>query len=430
MSLLLGITIGIVSGLIPGLHSNLILMGIASIFQVDVVTIVTAYGASMYTHRLSHVFHPTASTNLASLAPAQRLMHRGKGPEALELMLLATTRSSIFLIGILVTLVLISAYTHLDYSKVIQNSKTLGILIIIGWVLFTCFHNSEKHEVVVYDKKEREANPAWTQIAPNWYVEYHEKNPGMIFIGFCLTGLYGYYILHQETFRGSEYSMLVILNGLVAIPIIYHTLQEKKSHIPLQFPSNTITERKDLALLGTITGCVAAIIAGIGSSSLVTLFQHKTESDQEYIYLAACAETANNLLAFILVVLLGVTRSGEAVLIKQTGTLDISLIAWLAVSMAIGYVFTKEVSKDYVQMSRQIPVKMSAGLVGLIAIGTIFMSGHPLMGSIYVIVGVLITNWCKKNNLPNQVLFGCMIFPILANQLGLVPMINKLLFIN
>lgn len=406
---LLGITIGTLTGLVPGLHSNLILLLIAGIYHSQIgptntaILVASSVGTSLYTHRLSFTFHPVASSNLDSLDPAIRLMKRGKGKLSIYLMIAATNKA-IIIVGILSLLVIgLTLLLQIDVLRALQsNIKPLAILVILSWIAYTIYRSGSKAVLT--------------------------------FIGFCLTGTFGYYVLHHEATRSDQHNILILLTSLIVIRMLTSTILDKKGRVPRQISRFELKEPKDLSILGALIGASTGFLAGLGSSSIVSLFQNKAKTDEDYVYLSTAAESANAIVAIILMMIMSLGRSGEAVLLGRLlpnpEPFTIMLIAGcLITGLLVGATITKSLIDTYVSIAQLLPTKLVAIFILFLSLATLTLVENLVAVVVFTIIGVLISIFCHKAELPNQVTFGCLTIPVIIYYLGLVPVVNTLLHI-
>jgi putative membrane protein len=402
-----GILLGTITGLVPGLHSTLILLLLAGSLSAGfgpvntAVFIISAACTGIYTHCLAGTFHPVASTNMDGQDPVLRMTSKGKGLTALRLQIDAIDSSMHVITIIVAILATLSAIVQGSLLEMMQSViKPMAIVVIFIWIIYTCVQS---------------------------------KNAILTFLGLMTTGLYGYIVLHHPLLRGNEHSLLPILNGLIAIPMLVTAMMDTKSRIKKQFKLPIPEMPRDLAVIGALVGSSTGFLAGLGTSSFITLFTHKLTSDEKYVYASAAAQAANSITAILLIMTLGIGRSGEAVLLGRivpsikTEPITIALlVVCMVASLAAGSVITKKITMPYIQVAQKLPIRMTSGFLLVMSVFSLTLVGNHTVAVLATIPGVIISLICRKLELPQQVMFGCLAIPLVFYYLDLVPTLNNL----
>lgn len=416
MTLLLAIVAGTFSGillsLVPGLSVVLVLMGLVALGVQDVLGglntacfIAAAVGGASYSKHLGFILNPSvASGNPAALDPAIRLVSDGRGRDALRLMTHATDIAWIpaSLLGFAC---LLGALIGMDLVRTLDGALgVLGIPLILYWV---------------------------------WTISISSARPVLTAIGFTLTGLFGYAVLHMPALTGSQHQLAPILSGLFGIPIAVAALRAQSKFYGLG--SSTKMEAQSLlAITGALIGTATGFFAGLGAGSLAAMTASLTERDEDYVLLATAGEASNDFTALLLVVAAGMGRSGEAVLLgriaNQPGA---GAILCIIMAMLFGAWFSRkavaQLAREYEVLIKLVPAKCWASLVlGLTLVPVLLAGGLTLQGQATAIMitltGVSLAAWMRMNFLPNQVALGAIALPLVLQSAGLVPVLNGILF--
>lgn len=413
LAIILGASTGCCLAFVPGLHVALalsLLLASGLLNPLGPVAagcfVAAAAGAVLYAKRLGSVYHPTAgSEDAASMDPALRLTQMGRGADCLKIMVFATDISWIPLIGMIGLLVLFNAF-GVDAAKVATGA--LGLItvpVILGWLAYVI--NKSKHKAATA-------------------------------LGLVVTGLVGYCVLHHPLLVGNEHQLAPLMSGLFAIPIMWLVLKERghKQEIPPQLPVSKLIEGDlGLAVIGSFIGCVSGFFAGLGAGSLLGMFSGLCHSDEDYLFLSAAGEAANDSLSLLLVLVAGIGRSGEAILLgRATGggipnlTSGLVMFGAVAFGAIIGRWFTQASEANYLKFLMLRPPTFWACLVLLLAVWQVVATGQILVGLSLMAAATCIAFWSRLNHLPLQVAFGSLALPLLVAKLGLVGLLNGLLF--
>ncbi|MGM0771625.1 MAG: tripartite tricarboxylate transporter permease [Halobacteriota archaeon] len=274
LSVFIGYALGIVSGLIPGIHTNnfaLMLVALSPILMDSGIP--PAYIAiAILANSLSHTFHdiipavylgaPNDDMALAVL-PGHRLLLEGCGSEAIRLSALGSAGSVAF--SLIISVPLVFAFSRI--YPVLQNYLGLFLLLIsIALIL------SEKGEYIINQGS---------------LVKYRYKAYALIL--FILTGILGIFAFRMESSMnplidfGSPSILLPLLSGLFGASQLLISLLSD-SHIPPQRYSRIDLPSKRIArgvITGSAAGSVVAWLPGISSSIATVLARLFIKSDFE-----------------------------------------------------------------------------------------------------------------------------------------------------
>jgi TctA family transporter len=209
--------------------------------------------------------------------------------------------------------------------------------------------------------------------------------------------------------------------------------ERNQNGLPDQSESRTVDARIELGLLGTITGMVTGFFAGLGAGSLVTFFGNQAETDEEYLLMTSASEAANDLMALMLVLVAGMGRSGEAVLLGRTinapsfGQACLVMVM-VALAAMVGRAACFKLEKGYTTLVALVPARLMAVLVIGLAVWQVSLVGHPLLAGSLTLAGVCLSLWARSCKLPLQVSFAGIALPLVVQGLGFAPNLSHFLY--
>jgi len=221
--------LGIVSGLIPGLHSNTVI-SILSTFGIPAeelgIMIVVIMAAHILTSFIPSIFFGIPESNtFISVLPGQRLVREGRGITALKAVLFSG------LFAALLSIILFYPSLHIFPFLYSIIRPHLGyILVILSAILLL-----------------------------------RTKNPFLSLCVFLLSGILGYFSLNSDIYD----PFLPLFSGMFAMGAI---LNYKKSTIPEQKDEKLDLKFLKFSFLGVIGGMFADLLPGVSSPSQVAAF--------------------------------------------------------------------------------------------------------------------------------------------------------------
>ena len=291
-----GVTLGTVSGLIPGLHANnfaLLLAAFAASIPADPLLI----GVAMLTAGVVHTFLdivpalalgvPDAAMAIAAL-PGHRLVLAGRGREALRL----SAVGSAMAVGI-----------------------ALPLAIPITWLMVHSYPTIRAHLWVVLG-------------AIVCLLVVTESTPQAAaggLLGFLLAAVLGWATLDVTPAAplGSGSMLTPLLTGLFGAPILLDAMGG--GGVPPQADAKLTMARRDLGLTagaGSLAGAIVGYLPGISAaiaSVLALPAVPNRDVDRGFIVATSGANTANTVFALFALVALGTPRTGVMVAVETTG---------------------------------------------------------------------------------------------------------------
>ena len=393
--LLLGILAGTLTGLIPGIHINLIGIFLISLSATLLSSIPPIYFvvfvvAMAITHTfvdfIPSVFLgcPDTDTEL-SVLPGHELLKKGEGYQAV----LLTCYGSILAIF---TLILIAFPSILILSQIYNFIKGLipFFLILISIILISL-----------------------------------ERKKFTALGVFLLTGFLGWSVLNMEI----NQPLLPLLTGLFGGSMLVLSIKNK-----IKIPKQEITNPSIInprpiagAFLGSlIASPICSFLPGVGSEQAAIIGNTISRSDKKgFLVLIGATNTLVMGFSFISLYLISKTRTGAAVAIKEiigipSMNILILILTITLISGLISFFLTKNLAKLFSQKITKINyTKIS--ITTLIVLGfVVFLSSGLLIGEKItsgffglVVLGIstLTGIYCIQTGVRRTNMMGCLIIP-------------------
>ncbi len=344
-SMLFGFTLGIISGLTPGIHVNnfaLILVALSSLFLemgFSPFYIAVIILSNSITHTFINIIPsvflgaPEADTALAVL-PGHALLMEGRGAEAVRLSAIGSAGSVVFAL-------IMAAPLGLFFLNVYDT-----IYAYIGWILIlivVLMIATEKGEVIQGQGS-----------------LVHLKFKAYAIILFTISGLLGVFAFDYEgrmspLVRFGEPSILLpLLSGLFGASMLVLSLMTR-SEVPVQQESCGFALSQKRIIRGMVTGSAAGslvawlpgVSSGVGTviARLLVREEKGGDSPKEFIIALSGTNTANAIFNLIALYIIDRKRSGAMVAIDRlininewgSSTIIILLIIILFISIISYY---------------------------------------------------------------------------------------------
>ena len=437
---LLGWFLGILTGMIPGIHVN----NIAAVL-VGMLPVFTAAGFSplsvcllILSCAVSHTFHniipaiflgvPSEDTALAVL-PGHRLLLMGQGLAAIRLSALASAGSVLLSLIFIIpmALFLFCAYPILE--------PHMGFILIAISLL-----------IILSERPLSKIMPA-------------------AFVFLC-AGMLGYFAfgldgqLNPLLFSADASVLMPLLSGLFGLPLLIVSLFQKseiptiREHIDM-FPKSLFLKN---TIIGTLAGAFVSWIPGVSSSVaaiLAGVFTGKSkgrkdedtdemneddEEDEEnnakeFIVTVSAISTANAVFGLLAFFVIGKSRNGAVVSIKdilsasdiivQTGvmsgdTFSLFLLFYAVIVLTgfLSYFSTLDLGKIVPRLLSRLNYKLISGFViALLVVLTLLLTG--IYGFILFLASVFVGFLPVLLKTRKSALMGVILFPVMLYFLGL-----------
>ncbi|MFH1752128.1 MAG: tripartite tricarboxylate transporter permease [archaeon] len=314
LCLLGGLALGVLTGLIPGIHSNTVnFLLLSLVFFPGIELVVLIVGMTVTQSFVDFIpsifFGAPDSDSFLALLPGHRLLLQGLGLKAVQL-----TVAGGLVAGIL-SVALLPAFYFLVKELVLVLSYIIPSLLLITIFLMI---SSEK----------------------SWKKKFYAITV------ILLSGLLGLIVLQGKIELNN--ALFPLITGLFASPALIYSLKEKTIIRKQLTNKNYINSERVLkyAFLSSIAGGLVSLFPALGPNQAAFLLRKligkiRTSS---YLILLGGINTTNLVFGFFVLFFLGKTRTGASAAIKQLIPLNQDFLAIIIftvlISLAFGAVIT------------------------------------------------------------------------------------------
>jgi putative membrane protein len=401
----LGISIGVIIGLLPGMNINNILpliLSATTIFHSPhyiAALIVSIAITQIFISYIPSIFlgAPSEDTSL-SVLPGHKMLLEGRGYEAIKLTIIGG------LCSLFLTTILIFSFSNYFIQLYYISRPYIAYVIILVIALM---------------------------------VLTERKVISMLFSLFIifLSGIFGLIVLNSSIFS-QQNILFPILSGMFGMSTLILSISEK-SKIPKQQNDEKININKlnliKCVILGSLAGIAVGFLPAIGVSQAATMAQYLIGMNDARNFLVTLSgiNVANELFSINSLYLVSNPRSGSSVAIERilnklsfndmlllTGVICFASGIAAFITLYIGNKIPNILVKiDYKKLSLVIILFLSAMVI--------FSTG--LEGLVVFIVSTSIGILCAKLNVRRSNCMGVFLLPSLTFFLGINPMILSLL---
>ena len=380
--LLLGTLTGIFTGLIPGIHINLVgsfiitfsTLALSKILPIYFVTFIVAMAIThTFLDFIPSIFLgcPDTDTEL-SVLPGHDLLKKGKGHEAVIL----SNYGSLFAIF---ALILISIHSVILISKTYNFFKEL-----IPYIL----------------------------LAVSTFMVFSEKKKIKAFTVFFLTGSLGYIILNLQNINQP---LLPLLTGLFGSSMLILTIKNKT-----KIPAQKITKPKIKSikpLLGAVIASpICSFLPGLGSGQAAIIGNTISKTNKKgFIMLLGATNTLVMGFSFLSLYTISKTRTGAALAIQEIiGTPTTNIIIFIITLTIIVGIFaffiTTKISKLFAKNINKISYT-TASFITIIVLSIIVILVSGILGFIILIISTFTGIYCISLGVKRTNMMGCLLLP-------------------
>jgi putative membrane protein len=389
IAVLAGIGIGSITGLVPGLHSNLIAtttLAFASFFPFQDIALALFIFAVSLTHVFVSIIPsvflgcPDADT-VMSILPGHRMLMQGKGIEAVRLSIIGA------LLGIFAAILLSPVFYFAIPWLYLSVKKYLGyVLIAISVIL------------ILNEEKPRQILQA-------------------LFV-FLLAGVFGMFVLGSTM----QQPLLPMLSGLFGISNLAFSIYRGKKAVPLQREKKIALKKKEIAKAvgtGTIAGGLISLFPALGPSqaaSLLSLLFGKGTSNS-YLTLIGGVNSSNLIVSMIAAMTINKARNGStAAIFLLLPAMTISeLLIFLVVAIVVGLaavLLTLAIARKFSKFVSKVNYSaISAAVIVFVAALVVALSG--IWGLIVLVIGTIIGVIANKTGISRGHLMACLLVPVI-----------------
>ena len=386
LATLIGISFGIITGLTPGVHINLVSVMLLSISPMllkitNPLTIATVIIAMGITHafldNIPSIFlgAPDPETVMAVL-PGHKLLFQGLGWDAVRLTVIGSLLC-------LILAIIIAPLFALIFPPLYALVQPYTAWILIAIIIVMISRNSNK----------------------KWAITT-----------FLFSGILGWVVLNMNISQ----PLFPLLSGMFGISGLLLSLSST-TDIPPQTDKETIKlQKKDfLAIIGgALSGSIIALFPGLGPAQAAALSTIILRTEEyTYLILTGGINTVNFVIALISVYTIDKARNGAiAVVMEIITVLDIPKLVFFAavvlITGGIATILTLKIAKIFSKLMNKINYRyISIGIIIFILILCVVLSGWIGLLVIFVstAVGVIpqLTDCCRSNAM------GCILLPVI-----------------
>lgn len=390
LAALLGIGTGIISGLVPGIHINLVSMLVVAFSPLLLIyTSPFALGTFIISLALTHTFLDAIpgiylgapdEAQALNVLPGHRLLLQGLGHNAV----LCTVIGSLGSVILSIVLFPLFIFSMVWLQPFLAN--IIGYLLIV----ITLFM-------------------VWRQKGKRLYA----------LLAFLLSGVLGLLVFNISSL---QQPLFPLLSGLFGISLLLVSLSEKTA-IPQQKTDQPLTiSKKNIfktVSAASSVGYIAAFLPGFGSSqaAIVATGAVGDVGDEGFLTLVGGINTANMLISIATVYTLQKARNGAIVAVQElidaiTFSHLLQFIAIALIAAGIASLLTIYFSKIFASLIVKIPyAKLILSIIIFITALTLYFDG--MLGFLVLLtstaLGLLVSQWgVGKNHL-----LGCLILPVI-----------------
>ncbi|MWG36859.1 tripartite tricarboxylate transporter permease [Halomarina oriensis] len=369
-SVLGGIALGTLSGLVPGLHANnvaLLLAAGAAAAPGPPTLVACAMLAAGVVHTFLDVVPALAlgvpdPAMAASALPGHRLVVEGRGEEALRLSALGSVLAVALAVPLAVPIT--SAMTAL-YPHVVANLSFVLGGIALAMVL---------------------TEPTWTGRLGATIAVGASGGLGLLTLDAPVSGPLG----------GS--TLMPLFAGLFGVPVLLDAMDG--AGVPEQDDATLALSKRSVAGLGgvgTLSGAAVGYLPGVSSAVAATLALTAVPGRygaRGFVVATSGVNTANTVFALFALFALGTPRTGVLVAVDDTvGTpsLPLSVLAVLGAALA-GFALVGTLGPSYLRLVGSVdPTRLSVAVLGLLCVFAWLFAGVLGVGLLVAagVVGLL-----------------------------------------
>ncbi len=385
LAIIIGTSLGIITGLIPGVHINLIAILIISLLpklqNFDPISLIVTIIAMSITHTFldiipsTYLGAPSEDTAL-SILPTHKLLLQGKAYEAIRL---ATLGSLLGLTTTIIITPLLIPLLNLAYPYI--KSLTPYILIIATILLI-----------------------------------YKEKNKIKTILIFSLSGVLGIYTLNNHLL---EQALFPLFSGLFGISGLLLSLNNQvkipKQIITIPKLKKKITTLSKGVFASTLTGFLPGL--GAAQAAIIATSTSKNSDPKEYIFLIGSINTIVMVIGLITFYTINKTRNGSVIAVSKIIdqlTIDnlITIGAAILITAALATFLALNISKIFSKVITKINYsKLCKTIIAFISILVLMISGP--YGILLLITATALGILPPLLNVSRHHLMGSLILPII-----------------
>jgi len=383
LAILIGVIIGTFTGLIPGIHINLVAALITSTALVSGLS-ATTLALAIIALAITHTFIDTIPSiylgapeedSALSVLPGHQLLMKGEGHHAVLYTLIGS------IISILLFPLVIIAFS--SFMPVIFPS----IQRMMGWFLI------QFSLLLIYLEKDMRLQST---------------------VIFLLSGFLGIASLNMPTAE----PLLPLFTGLFGVSTLIHSVKSN-TIVPKQITTKPTISKKELiapAIATISTAPICSFFPGLGSSQAAIIGSRivKNLSQKQFLILIGSVNTLVMATSFITLVVFAKTRTGAAIVLSGLETIPslrvigIGVISAAIIATPITLFLSKTVAKYIGKINYS---KISITTIGALTLLVTGISGFT--GLLILIAATFTGLTCIEMGVRKGFLMGCLLIPTL-----------------
>ncbi|MBT5271817.1 hypothetical protein HN695_00510 [Candidatus Woesearchaeota archaeon] len=392
----IGVFAGIITGLTPGIHINLVSLLVisSSPFLLNYLSPISL-AIFVISMAITHTFLDSLpgiylgapdESQVLNVLPGHRMLLKGEGHNAIKLTIIGS-------FGCLLLAILFMPITIKTMIIIYPYIKSY-----IGYVLVVIMLY-----MILKEKKFQRITNA--------------------FMMFLMAGIFGLIVLNIHTLNQP---LFPLLSGLFGLSLLLISLMDK-TNIPEQNLNKELEIKKTIiakaTIAGTFVATIAAFLPGFGSSQAAILGQQLVSfgeeiGDKGFLVMVGGINTANMLTSIATIFALDKARNGAIIVVNklieviELRTVIIFIIS-LLIAAGIAVILALKISKIF---SRLVVKVNYTVLVSTIIIFIIFLTFcfDGFLGIGILIISTSIGILATKLNVGKNHLMGCLILPVIC----------------
>jgi len=379
----LGILIGTVTGITPGLHPNTASALFLTFSFLDPLCASVALVSASVTHTFldfipSIVFGAPEPETALSILPGHEMTMRGRAYRAIKLTVVG---------GV--------------------SSLLIGLLFFPLLALFI----GNFYELL-------KVNMVWILIAFSLYMFLKDRKPWSIVV-FFLSGLLGFIVL-SKNLLGYQ-GLLPMLTGLFGLSTLIFSIKNKVQIPAQQFDCGEVKGVLKSGIIGAVSGILVGLLPGVGSAQATFITREVLKEKDEERFMIAIGGVNTTVAVFSLLALwlVGRARSGVAAAVgEMLGKLSLThVLLFLGVIMLSGgvsAVLTLLISKRILNLLRKIEYR-KLNLLVIIFLTSIVFWFTGVVGVLTLFVSTTIGLACILSGTRRSYMMACIVVPTILN---------------
>jgi putative membrane protein len=393
--LVLGVCLGTISGLLPGIHVNTLAAGLLALqalilplFGIEMIA--AAMIAALVTHTFLDIIPstflgiPDADTAI-SVIPSHALCLEGNGEEAVRIAALGSAWGFLLSVPLCVTFLFIAPFIQdsVDWAIGILLTGIAAYLILSG--------ESPLRGLIVF---------IMSGALGIFTLRY----------GYLGTGIFGYFGI-----------LMPLLSGLFGISLL---MVSGQGSIPEQRPLK-VDLRKNMMVKGGISGMIAGVVVGwlpglsnASANGVIASLTNYGRDPRGYIFATSTASTVNAIVGLAAFYAIARTRNGVMVALSSIDPPPFSiLLAVSACAAVFAYLLTVILAGSAWRLGGIGKKNLYGGVIVFIIILTLLLCG--LFGLMILVLATMLGLAIRLLNLPQVYGIGAIMIPVIFFSFGL-----------